>query len=43
MSMYAFDSMTTVYYTHKNIYHYVVMSDVVCLRVYILYNIHIIK
>ena len=43
--MYAFDSKTTVYYTHKNICYYVIqiMSAVVGLSIYILYNIHLVK
>ena len=41
--MYVFDSMTTVYDTNKNIYYYVYMSTLVGLRVYILYNMHLIK
>ena len=45
--MYAFDSKTTVYYTHKNICYYVIwiMSAVLGLRItiYILYNIHLVK
>ena len=47
MYMYAFDSKTTVYYTHKNICYYVIriMSAVVGLRItiYIIYIIHLVK
>ena len=39
--MYAFDSMTIKYCTHKHVFHYVIMSIVVGLCIYFLYNINL--
>ena len=42
--MYAFYLKTTVYYTHRNICYVIeILSAVVGLRIYILYNIHLVK
>ena len=41
--MYAFDSMAIAYSTHKNVFHYVIMSIIAGLRIYSSYNIDLVK